>query len=187
MILLTGLGNPGTHYARTRHNAGFLFTEQVRLAYGFPAWKSQHQGLLSKGRIGPQEVLLLQPQTFMNVSGRSVQAAAAFYKVPLSQLWVAHDELDIPLGKVKYKLGGGDAGHNGLKSITTALGANYHRLRLGIGRPTGPQPVEDYVLQNFTAGEADTLAPVLESLVKHLPTLLEKPLDTLAKLGNSPV
>jgi PTH1 family peptidyl-tRNA hydrolase len=164
-----------------------LFTERVRLAYGFPAWKSQHQGLLSKGRVGQHDVLLLQPQTFMNLSGRSVQATAAFYKVPPPQLWVVHDELDLALGKVKYKVGGGDAGHNGLKSITAALGGNYHRLRVGIGRPVGLQPVEDYVLQNFTAQELDVITPLLSKLIDNLPSMLENPLDTLAKLGNASV
>jgi len=187
MILLVGLGNPGTQYARTLHNAGFLFTEQVRQAYGLPTWRSQHQGLLSKGRVGPHDVLLLQPQTFMNLSGRSVQAVATFYKITPAQLWVVHDELDLALGKVKYKLGGGDAGHNGLKSITAALGADYYRLRLGIGRPPGLQPVEDYVLQNFIAAEQNTLTPLLGKLTENLPAILENPIATLAKLGNASV
>jgi PTH1 family peptidyl-tRNA hydrolase len=185
MMVLVGLGNPGQQYARTRHNAGFLFTELVRGAYGLPAWKKQFDGLVSKGKVGGQDILLLQPQTFMNLSGRSVQATCAFYKIPPAQVWVVHDELDLALGKMKYKLGGGDAGHNGLKSITAALGANYHRLRLGIGRPTGPQPVEDYVLQNFSGTEADALEPLLEKLTKALPTFLETPIETLAKLGNA--
>ncbi len=185
MIILCGLGNPGLQYARTRHNAGFLFTELVREAYDLPSWKKQFHGLSSKGKVAEHDVLLLQPHTFMNLSGSSVQAAATFYKVPPSQLWVVHDELDLTLGKAKYKQGGGDAGHNGLKSITAALGANYHRVRLGIGRPTGPQPVEDYVLQNFTPAEAATLQDLNQRLVKALPGLLAAPTETLAKLGNS--
>lgn len=184
MMVLVGLGNPGPQYARTRHNAGFLFTDLVRETYGLPAWKKQFDGLVNKGKVAGHDVLLLQPQTFMNLSGRSVQAACAFYKIPPNQLWVVHDELDLALGKTKYKLGGGDAGHNGLKSITAALGPNYHRLRLGIGRPTDPQPVEDYVLQNFSATEAEVLAPLLEKLAKALPELIEKPVETLAKLNN---
>jgi peptidyl-tRNA hydrolase, PTH1 family len=184
MLLLVGLGNPGTPYARTRHNAGFLFTAAVAAAYGFPSFKKQFNGLVSKGKIAGQDILLLQPQTFMNLSGQSVQAACTFYKTPPANLWVAHDELDIPQGKVKYKWGGGDAGHNGLKSITGALGANYHRLRLGIGRPTEPLETADYVLQNFTGPEAETMAALIEKLVKQLPDLLENPTHTLAKLGN---
>jgi PTH1 family peptidyl-tRNA hydrolase len=185
MMVLVGLGNPGPQYAHTRHNAGFLFTDLVHKAYGFPTWKKQFDGLVSKGKVAGYDVLLLQPQTFMNLSGRSVQAACAFYKIPPAQVWAIHDELDLALGKTKYKFGGGDAGHNGLKSITAALGANYHRLRLGIGRPTGPQPVEDYVLQNFSAAETEIFKPLLEKLTKALPTFLETPIETLAKLGNA--
>jgi len=185
LTLLTGLGNPGPDYTRTRHNAGFLCTSLIHHAYSFPAWKRQHQGLVSKGQIAGHEVLLLQPQTYMNLSGQSVQAVAAFYKITLKDLWVFHDELDLALGKVKYKFGGGDAGHNGLKSITATMGANYHRVRLGIGRPTGPQPVEDYVLQNFTAPELAQLNPLLDKLSENLPNLLEQPIETLAKLGNA--
>ena len=185
-MLLAGLGNPGQKYARTRHNAGFLFAELVRSTHGLPTWKKQGEGLVSKGKLGGVDIVLLQPQTYMNLSGSSVQAALRFYKLKPEQLFVAHDELDIALGKLKYKQGGGDAGHNGLKSITQALGTpNYHRLRLGIGRPTTQQPVEDYVVQAFSADERAQLDALLERMAKAMPQLLENPLDTLAKLGNS--
>lgn len=184
MHLLVGLGNPGPTYQYTRHNAGFLALEAIRQHYDFPTWKAQYKGLVSKGSIGSHNVLLLQPQTFMNVSGQSVQAAATFYKIPPQNIWVFHDELDIASGTLKYKQGGGDAGHNGLKSITGALGANYHRLRLGIGRPTPPLSAADYVLQTYTTPEIEALATLLEKLVPALPDFLTTPQQTLAKLGN---
>ncbi len=184
MMILAGLGNPGAQYANTRHNAGFMLLDALQQAYAFPAWKKQHQALLSKGRIGAHEVILLKPQTFMNLSGASVQAAMTYYKVPLAQLWVAHDELDLALGKVRYKQGGGDAGHNGLRSISGAVGSNYHRLRLGIDRPPPPLAVEDYVLSSFQADEKARVQAMLTALSDSFPALLENPLDTLAKLGN---
>lgn len=185
VILLVGLGNPGTQYEHTRHNAGFMLADRLRDTYGFPNWKSQSEGLASKGRIGPHEVVLLKPQTFMNLSGPCVQAVARFYKIPPAQVLVLHDELDVALGKVKHKLGGGDAGHNGLKSITRALGgAPYPRLRIGIGRPPHAGMVESYVLQPFLPDEQKLLDDVLGKLVQHMPLLLEKPNDALAKLGN---
>ena len=185
MHLLVGLGNPGPTYQYTRHNAGFLALEAIRQHYDFSQWKAQYKGLVSKGNIGPHSVLLLQPQTFMNVSGQSVQAATTFYKIPPQNLWVFHDELDIASGALKYKQGGGDAGHNGLKSITAALGANYHRVRIGIGRPTPPLDAADYVLQSYTTPEIQVLATLLAKLVPALPDFLSQPQQTLAKLGNN--
>lgn len=184
MHLLVGLGNPGPSYQTTRHNAGFLALEAVRQHYGLPNWKAQYKGFTSKGSIGPHSVLLLQPQTFMNLSGQSVQAAATFFKTPPGNIWVFHDELDIASGSLKYKLGGGDAGHNGLKSITGALGANYHRVRIGIGRPTPPLDAADYVLQSYTTPEIEALTTLLAKLVPALPDFLSQPQQTLAKLGN---
>ncbi len=185
MILLCGLGNPGPQYAKTRHNAGFMLLDALREAYSLPPFKAQFKGLTSKGNLGGQPVLLLQPHTYMNLSGASVQAAATFYKIAPTHIFVVHDELDLPLGTFKYKQGGGDAGHNGLKSITAALGANYHRLRLGISRPTGPIAVEDYVLQPFSAPELKALETTLNKLTENFAALLENPIQTLAKLGNS--
>src|SRR5262245_28998741 len=136
MRLLVGLGNPGKEYAETRHNVGFMVADGVRAAFGLPAFAKKCKGLVSKGRVAGEDVVVLKPQTFMNISGESVQAALAFYKLKASDVLVVHDELDVGLGQLKFKVGGGDAGHNGLKSITQMIGtADYGRLRFGIGRP----------------------------------------------------
>jgi peptidyl-tRNA hydrolase, PTH1 family len=185
MHLLIGLGNPGKTYANTRHNVGFMLLDAIAGAYGFPAWQAKFQGHFTSGNVGGVKVGLLKPHTFMNLSGSSVQAAATFYKIAPEQLMTVHDDLDLELGKLKYKRGGSDAGHNGLKSITAALGPNYGRLRIGIDRPTHKSQVADYVLQPFTVTQALPIAEQLAALTSHLPELLEDPVKLLAKLGNS--
>lgn len=180
MFLIAGLGNPGADYAMTRHNVGFMVVEAVRQHFGLPAWSGKFKGAVSKGRIQGEDVVLLMPQTFMNLSGESVQPALAFYKVPPANLLVVHDEIDIPLGEIKYKKGGGDAGHNGLKSITKQLGTpEYARLRMGVGRPVHTGQVADYVLGTFTSVEFDTLAPRLEWVMDNVGGLLTNPQKTL--------
>lgn len=183
--LLIGLGNPGAQYAPTRHNAGFWLVEAVRLAHGWPAWKSQLGGLVSKGKVplreGSEDIVLLQPQTFMNLSGPCVQAVGAFYKIAPAQWLVAHDELDVPAGDIRWKMGGGTAGHNGLKSIQQATGtADFARLRLGIGRPVHKSAVADYVLEPFSPSEALQMAENVAWLAGKLPELLTEPAKTLA-------
>lgn len=183
--LLIGLGNPGAHYAATRHNAGFWLVEAVRLAHGWPAWKNQLGGLVSKGKVplpaGPEDIVLLQPQTFMNLSGPCVQTVAGFYKIPPAQWLVAHDELDVAAGDMKWKIGGGTAGHNGLKSIQQATGtADFARLRLGIGRPVHKGDVADYVLEPFSPTEALQMAENVAWLAGKLPELLTEPAKVLA-------
>lgn len=182
MKLLVGLGNPGREYENTRHNVGFMVVDEVRAGGGLPAWKAGFKGLVSKGKLDGGEVVLLKPQTFMNLSGASVQAAAAFYKVAPQDVLVVHDELDIPLAQVKFKVGGGDAGHNGLRSITAALGAGYARLRFGIGRPVHKAQVTDYVLHRFDADEALVVDERVKWLAAHMAGLLADPHATLAKL-----
>lgn len=185
MWLLVGLGNSGGEYEGTRHNAGFMVVEAVRQVHGLPGWVKKCKGLVSKGKVAGHEVVLLMPQTFMNVSGESVQAALAFYKLGAADLLVVHDELDIPLAQVKYKAGGGDAGHNGLKSITHTLQeSGYARLRFGIGRPVHKSQVTDYVLEPFTAGEALTVAERVAWIAEHMGGLLDDPHGTLAGLKN---
>lgn len=173
MILLVGLGNPGDRYRDTRHNVGFMVIDLVAERWGRPLWRTKFHAELAQvdvpnGRSsgGADRAALLKPQTFMNLSGQSVQPAAAFFKVPPEDVVVVHDELDLPFGQIRLKAGGGDAGHNGLKSITQRLGTNgYTRLRVGIGRP----PPEfrgsgaDYVLQGFSPAEQAELAEVVQS------------------------
>lgn len=155
MIILAGLGNPGARYAANRHNIGFMALDAIASRYGAPPWRKRFQGLAADATIGGQKVLLLKPGTFMNESGRAVSEAMTFFKVPLSALVVFHDELDIPPARIRVKTGGGNAGHNGLRSITAQCGNDYRRVRLGIGHPGDKSLVHAYVLNDFGKTERD--------------------------------
>lgn len=164
MKLIVGLGNPGAKYARNRHNIGFMAVEQIAADHDFGPWKSKHQGSLSEGRFGSALAVLLRPETFMNKSGDSVAAAMRFYKIEPEDVVVLHDELDLAPGKVKFKMGGGHAGHNGLRSIHSHLGPDYGRVRLGVGHPGHKDRVAGYVLSDFAKAEADWLDDVLRGI-----------------------
>ena len=175
MHLVVGLGNPGPRYAGNRHNVGFMVVERLAERLGAGPWRDKFKGRLAEGRRGGDKVLLLQPQTFMNVSGESVQPAVAFYKLPLQRLLVVHDELDLPFGTLRLKVGGGTAGHNGLRSLVRHLGSgDFCRLRVGIGRPTGKQRVEQFVLSDFDAAERAELPDLLERAAAALLLALEQ-------------
>ncbi|MEJ2409216.1 MAG: aminoacyl-tRNA hydrolase [Novosphingobium sp.] len=164
MQLWVGLGNPGPQYAMQRHNVGFMATDTIAGVHGFGPVQKKFQGWLQEGRIGSEKILLLKPATFMNESGRSVGEAMRFYKLGLQDLTVFHDELDLAPFKVKVKQGGGHAGHNGLRSIGQHLGADFRRVRLGIGHPGHKDRVTGYVLGNFTKAEMDSLADMLGAI-----------------------
>ncbi|MBI1308341.1 MAG: aminoacyl-tRNA hydrolase [Proteobacteria bacterium] len=186
MKLIVGLGNPGKEYAGTRHNVGFMVADGLREAFGLPAFAKKCKGLASKGRVAGEDVVVLKPQTFMNVSGESVRAAVAFFKLKPSDVLVVHDELDVPLGQLKFKVGGGDAGHNGLKSITQHLGTpDYARLRFGIGRPVHKSQVSDYVLEPFAPAEGLVAAERVAWVVENISGLFGDPHGTLAKLKSA--
>ena len=153
MRLVVGLGNPGSRHAGNRHNIGFMLAAAIARRYGFPTPRSRFKGELAEGVIAGERRLLLCPQTFMNASGESVLAAMSFYKIAPADILVMHDELDLRPGKVRVKKGGGNAGHNGLRSIDAMIGPGYWRLRVGIGHPGIRELVHPYVLQNFTAEE----------------------------------
>ncbi|WP_084861078.1 aminoacyl-tRNA hydrolase [Salibaculum halophilum] len=157
MKLFVGLGNPGAKYARNRHNIGFMAVDRIAGDHGFAPWRSKFQGQLTEGRLGPQKVVLLKPQTFMNLSGQSVGEAIRFYKLDSTDVVVFHDELDLAPGKVRLKSGGGHAGHNGLRSIHQHIGPHYDRVRLGIGHPGDKTKVSGYVLSDFAKADADWL------------------------------
>ncbi|MBF7011330.1 aminoacyl-tRNA hydrolase [Novosphingobium resinovorum] len=159
--LWVGLGNPGPQYVFNRHNVGFMVADAIAEIHGFGPVQKKFQGWLQEGRIGSDKVLLLKPATFMNESGRSVGEAMRFYKLDLSALTVFHDELDLASFKVKVKQGGGHAGHNGLRSIDQHLGAEFRRVRLGIGHPGHKDRVHGYVLGNYAKAEMDPLADML--------------------------
>ena len=175
--LIVGLGNPGPQYSLTRHNIGFLYLNFLPMVYSsFPSWQKKFQGLFTKGIIDHQEVMLLQPQTFMNLSGQSVAACCHFFKIEPEDILVIHDDSDLEFGKIKAKKGGGNAGHNGLKSIEQHMGNNFWRLRIGIGRPTRGD-LADYVLALFSKDEQEELSDFLPVLGNHFPLLLQKKAD----------
>ncbi|MCU0802048.1 MAG: aminoacyl-tRNA hydrolase [Rhodobacteraceae bacterium] len=172
MKLLVGLGNPGAKYQNNRHNIGFMAVDRIAADHGFGPWKKGFQGLVAEGRIAGEKVILLKPETFMNLSGQAVQAAVAFHKVPLADVVVLHDELDLAPGKFRLKQGGGHAGHNGLRSIHGHLGDGYARLRLGIGHPGHKDLVAHYVLQDFAKADQAWLAPLLAGITAGAAALI---------------
>jgi PTH1 family peptidyl-tRNA hydrolase len=170
--LVVGLGNPGPGYTFNRHNVGFLAADTIVRRHGFGPWRSRFQGVVSEGELAGGKIIVLKPETYMNESGRSVAAAAQFYKLPLDRIFVIHDEIDLVPGKVRVKKGGGAAGHNGLRSIDAHLGQDYWRVRLGIGHPGAPELVKPYVLQNFAKDEQPLIATMIEAVVQSLPLLI---------------
>lgn len=164
MRLFVGLGNPGAKYAGNRHNIGFMAVDRIAADHGFAPFRAKFQGLVSEGRLGSRRIVLLKPETFMNLSGQSVRAAADFYKIDPADIIVFHDELDLAPGKCRVKWGGGHAGHNGLRSIHAHLGDAYGRVRLGIGHPGHKDKVAPYVLSDFAKADA----PWLEDLMRGL-------------------
>ncbi len=164
MLLFVGLGNHGTQYASNRHNIGFMAADVIHALHGFGPWKKKFHGALSEGALGSEKVLLLKPQTFMNESGRSVGDAVRFHDIPLTQVYVFYDELDLEPGKVRVRLGGGAAGHNGIRSITQHISPAFKRVRLGIGHPGDKKFVHPHVLGNFAKEDKDWLVAVLDAV-----------------------
>jgi peptidyl-tRNA hydrolase, PTH1 family len=153
MLLFVGLGNPGANYAGNRHNLGFMAVDAIARRHGLPSWRRRFQGVTTEGPLGRERLLLLLPGTYMNESGRAVAEAAHFYKIPVGEIVVFHDEVELPPGKLRVKVGGGIAGHNGLRSITEHVGNDYQRVRLGIGHPGVKELVHRHVLGDFAKSE----------------------------------
>nr|WP_321456177.1 aminoacyl-tRNA hydrolase [uncultured Cohaesibacter sp.] len=172
MYLLVGLGNPGPQYAGNRHNVGFMAIDEIARQHNFGPWRRKFQGEVSEGQIGRNKVLLLKPATYMNESGRSISEACRFYKIAPADVYVFHDELDLNPGKVKAKLGGGVAGHNGLRSTGAHIGNEFHRVRIGIGHP-GRERVTQWVLGDFAKADKEWLEPILDALAYTAPSLIE--------------
>ena len=185
MLLWVGLGNPEPGMARNRHNIGFMAVDTIAIRYGFAPWRARFKGLGSEGSIAGEKILALKPQTYMNASGESVQAAAAFYKLPVEAITAFHDELDLVPGKVRVKRGGGAAGHNGLRSMDRMLGSpDYWRVRLGIGHPGNKERVLGHVLSDFIAADRDWLLPLLDAVADAAPLLVEgKPEDFMTRIA----
>ena len=173
MILFAGLGNPGGKYARNRHNIGFMAVDEIAHRHGFSPWRKRFRGEVAEGRLGTEKVLLLKPQTYMNESGRSVGEAAKFFKIEPEDVYVFHDELDLAAGKLRCKLGGGVAGHNGLRSIAAQMGKDFQRIRMGIGHPGNKAKVLSHVLKDFAKDDQDWLDAMLAGVGEHAPLLAE--------------
>jgi peptidyl-tRNA hydrolase, PTH1 family len=166
MLLIAGLGNPGARHARNRHNIGFMALQAIAETHRIGPFRARFQGLIAEAPIGEHRVALLAPQTYMNESGRSVGEAMRFYKLGLDAIIVLHDELDLAPAKVRVKVGGGSAGHNGLRSITAHIGNDYKRVRLGIGHPGAKELVYNYVLGDFAKSEAPWVEAVCEAVAR---------------------
>jgi PTH1 family peptidyl-tRNA hydrolase len=166
MQIFVGLGNPGAKYANNRHNIGFMALDEIASEHGFAPWRSKFQAQVSEGRLGADKVVLIKPETFMNLSGQSVGEAMRFYKLEPSDVIVFHDELDLAPGKCRVKTGGGHAGHNGLRSIHQHIGEAYHRVRLGIGHPGHKDRVAGYVLSDFAKAEQEWLDDLMRGIGK---------------------
>lgn len=177
MLLIVGLGNPGETYRNHRHNIGYMAADAIAEAHGFAPARVRFRGIaregVLKGRDGAEKTLILKPTTFMNDSGTAVQEAAAFHKVPLERIVVIYDELDLAAGKLRAKRGGGNAGHNGLRSISTHVGNDYVRVRLGIGHPGERERVTGHVLGNFTKDDRSWVDPLLDAVAQAAPYLAD--------------
>jgi len=172
MRLLVGLGNPGPRYAGNRHNIGFMAVDAIVRRHSFSSIRERFHALTAEGTIDGEKVLAMAPQTFMNDSGRAVQAAMQFYKLQPSDIIVIYDEIDLPLGKVKAKRGGGAGGHNGIRSIDAHIGADYWRIRLGVGHPGQKELVKGYVLMDFFKDEHALVEAMLEAVTAAIPLMI---------------
>ena len=173
--LIVGLGNPGPQYAGNRHNVGYLCCDEIAGQLGATFKRDRSRAFAATGTLAGASVVLARPMSFMNASGGPVAALRNFYKIPTEQIIIIHDELDLPFGAVRLKLGGGDNGHNGLRSVTAALGSReYYRIRIGIGRPPGRMDPADFVLRDFSAAERKELPEILGRAADSVPILMER-------------
>ncbi len=164
MKLFVGLGNPGAKYAHNRHNVGYMAAERIAADHGFGPWRSKFQGLISEGRLGDGKVILLKPETYMNLSGQSVGEAMRFFKLEPQDIVVFQDEIDLAPGKLRVKIDGGHAGHNGLRSLHQHIGPNYVRVRIGVGHPGHKDAVPVYVLKDFSKSDQDWLDDLMRGI-----------------------
>ena len=172
MLLLVGLGNPGPKHAQNRHNIGFLAVDEIVRRHGFGPWRARFQGQVSEGRMGGEKILVLKPETYMNESGRAVGEALRFYKLEPDEVFVLYDEIDLAPAKLRVKLGGGTAGHNGLRSLNAHIGPNFWRIRLGVGHPGRKELVHRHVLSDFSKAEWPAMEKLIDAVAAELPKLL---------------
>jgi len=180
MLLFVGLGNPGAKYARNRHNIGFMAVDEIARRHGFSPWRRRFQGETSEGALDSERVILLKPMTYMNESGRAVQEAANFFKIGASDVTVFQDELELPPAKLRVKVGGGIAGHNGLRSISAHIGNDYRRVRLGIGHPGVKELVHGHVLSDFAKADMPWVGALCEAVADNAGLLTGKRDSTFA-------
>jgi PTH1 family peptidyl-tRNA hydrolase len=173
MFLVVGLGNPGPAYVGNRHNIGFMAVDEIVRRHGFSPWRTKFQGEIADGVVDGKKALVLKPMTYMNDSGRSVLAAATFYKISPEDIIVFHAEIDLAPGKLRVKRGGGHAGHNGLRSIHAGIGADYARVRMGVGHPGDKGEVKNYVLKDFSKADQEWLDPMLDGCAEFLGDMLD--------------
>lgn len=187
MFLVVGLGNPGSKYENTRHNIGFMAVDAMHRRHSFSAWSEKFKADMSKGDIDGNKAILLKPLTFMNLSGESIQQAAHFFKISPENIIVLHDELDLEPLRVKIKIGGGNGGHNGLKSTQQMLGTpNFKRIRIGIGHPGSKDKVSPFVLSDFSKKERPDFDVLCEHLADYLPKILSgKDANVMNELARS--
>ena len=173
MFLLVGLGNPGHEYENTRHNIGFMAVDEIVRRHNFTRFQSKYNGLVSSGTIGGEKVYVIKPETFMNKSGVSVAQIVNFYKIPVQNVIVLYDELDLPTGKIRVKSGGGTGGHNGLKSLDSHIKKDYVRIRIGIDHPGDKAKVSGYVLGRFKSDEIDIVGATLDAIAGNIDYVLD--------------
>lgn len=173
MLLFVGLGNPGSRYQGNRHNIGFMAVDAIARTHKAAPWRRKFQSEVTEATIGGEKVILLKPETFMNESGQAVQEAQHFYKIALGDIFAFHDELDLPPGKLRIKTGGGNAGHNGLRSMTECCGNEYRRIRLGIGHPGHKDAVHKFVLADFSKADRQWVADLCDAVADHVPLLVK--------------
>lgn len=178
MKVIVGLGNPGMDYANTRHNIGFMLIDRLATSWGFHNWRDKFHAQIAEGYVGSEKVLLVKPQTFMNNSGESVGEIARFYKLEPEDIFVAHDDMDIPVGTLRIRKKGSHGGHNGIRSIINHLGTeNFPRIRMGIGRPLPNWTVVNWVLANFNDEDKANIVKVLEALVPATEAMVQESVD----------
>ena len=172
MKLLVGLGNPGNSYSNNRHNIGFRLVDYLHEKCAFPLWTNSTNYQYSKGLIAEEQVILIKPSTFMNESGKGVLSASKFFKVNCKDIFIFHDDLNLSWGILKKKVGGGHGGHNGLRSVSSLVGQEYSRLRIGIGRPNSKKSVANYVLSGFTTDEESQIPNILDYVISNITELI---------------
>ena len=184
MLLLVGLGNPGSNYTNTRHNIGFKIIDAINAHFKLSKQKPKFKGLLTTGNIDEKKIYAIKPLTFMNNSGTAIKELIDYFKIDAKNVIVFHDDLDIDFGKVKAKVGGTSAGHNGIKSIDKFIGTDYSRVRVGIGRPQQKTKVNNHVLDDFNDNEEEKIKDITDSIVKLVPKLINKEMDTFSSKVN---